>query len=884
MAERDDCLSDILKAIRDRRDRKFVQDHLDELDARAGADDSAGSYREALGRAAEEMLKEEAVKSAIRRRNVRMDALKFRDLRTFVDAAGTAHADGYRMGIEASLVGINVPLFDPKSRRGNQQSAAALGLGAQKDWIGGAVLDMERLGHDDPKMRGLHDLFFSKKIERDWAIERYELTLGDAGRPGRTNNPQALEIAKILQRWDNTRVEALNGEGAWISNYAGYVTKTFHDPDKMRQAAKPKGAFYRGRSENTLLYRGFTEADRAQWAADTVKWLNLKRTFGTAEDADKKLAEMYGGLLTGSHMEMQSYSAEPIIPNVAGQVSASKELHFKDAESWLAYNEKYGRFSPTDGWLYNMRQSANHYGLMKMFGSKPKENYGEVYAYALNKTLGTAAEEDLKKWKFALDNRFGEVSGEAHRPIPNMWSGIVNGVMAVQRWSKLGLTPFAMLQDNVTISRELARQGMGFLDRNGSILSGYLQGAEGSEQRQAAELLHTGILGRLRGVTARFDVNDARAGTMAKLDNWFFKITGITAMTENKRADAERMMANWMGRQREKDWGGLGPEEQRTLTAFGIGDKEWALLKKAEWNRIGEDEIYLTPDVAKKLSDADVQAYLSERMTIGERAQAQAPVTAEAKAAVSAETLDRAREDLALKLWSYYSERGQYAVLEVGPKERAILYQGTQAGSPLNLALRLMLQFKQFPTATVTKAWGAEIYGGKQGLDRVAGLAELIVGSTLFGMMANYLNQTIKGQDPNAQWRNHPAQAVIAGFLRGGAGSIYGDFLLGEWSRHGQQALETLAGPTLGQVNQVFEIWADLTHMKKGAATASLAARMARNNAPYGNMIYTKSAIDYLIYYRFMEWLNPGYLERMERTMKEKSGTEFWLKPTQVAR
>jgi len=36
--------------------------------------------------------------------------------------------------------------------------------------------------------------------------------------------------------------------------------------------------------------------------------------------------------------------------------------------------------------------------------------------------------------------------------------------------------------------------------------------------------------------------------------------------------------------------------------------------------------------------------------------------------------------------------------------------------------------------------------------------------------------------------------------------------------------------------------------------------------------------------YRLQEWLNPGYLERMERTMKDKQGIEFWLRPTQVSR
>jgi len=225
-------------------------------------------------------------------------------------------------------------------------------------------------------------------------------------------------------------------------------------------------------------------------------------------------------------------------------------------------------------------------------------------------------------------------------------------------------------------------------------------------------------------------------------------------------------------------------------------------------------------------------------------------------------------------------------VLEVGPKERAILYQGlSQREHPfLFHALRLLLQFKQFPTAMITRAWGAEIYGGGSRMDKIAGLTELIVASTLFGMMANYLNQLFKGQDPNKQIAHSPAGFLAAGFIRGGAASIYGDFLLGEWSRHGLLPSASILGPSIGQLDRVSELWSDLAHMKAGKATGMLGVRLARNNLPFMNMIYTKLGFDYLILYRLQEAINPGYLERMERTMKDKQGVEFWLRPSQVSR
>lgn len=879
MAGRKDCIEEILDAIGRRLKRSDVEDHMEDIDARAESYQEDGMNRaEALRRATEEVLKEDSIRNNIAKRNAREDALKLRNLRTFVDGAVKAK-HGAELAIEARLTGTNVPMFDEKSRAGNQLSAAALSLGAKKDWVGGVVTDLERIGRDDPQFRGLDKLFYSRSIEDDIFREKWQLDMGEAGKPGITKNEAARKIAEVLHKWDAVRVQALNSEGAWITNYAGYVTKLTHDPDRIRRAARafsptdPRGYFY----------KGFTQADREYWASKVLRHIDVKRTFGGAwREADKHLAEMYGGFVTGDHLEMETVSGEPFMTNVAGLVSHERTLHWKSADDWLAYNREFGRYNPTDAWLQSVSKSADHYALMKVFGSRPKENFEEIIAYAKNMAMGKPERLAIDKRETALKNRFAVVSGEADRPIANMWAGIVNGVMAVQRLSKLGFTPFAMLQDNVTISRELSRHGLDFLERNTSLFSGYFQGAEGTAKKEVAELLHTGILGRLRGVTARFDISDARAGSMAKLENMFFKITGMTAMTENKRADAERMMAYALGKSRGKEFAELGGDESRLLQAFGIGEAEWKLLHKVGWNEL-EGETYLTPDVAKKLSDQDIETYMKERGSIADIATSSVLLR---MAGHVADMNERVRQDLALKLWSYFSERGHFAVLEPGAREKAILYQGTQAGSPLNVALRLLLQFKQFPATMITKSWGAEIYGGRTGLNRIAGLAELVVGSTLFGIIANYLNQTAKGQDATSQWRNQPAQALISGFLRGGAASIYGDFLLGEWSRFGMSALDTLAGPSLGQINSAAEIWTELTHPSKwkSSALGAHAVRMVRTNTPFLNMIYTRTAFDYLVMYRLQEWLNPGYLDRMERTMKDKQGIQFWLRPTQVSR
>jgi hypothetical protein len=147
----------------------------------------------------------------------------------------------------------------------------------------------------------------------------------------------------------------------------------------------------------------------------------------------------------------------------------------------------------------------------------------------------------------------------------------------------------------------------------------------------------------------------------------------------------------------------------------------------------------------------------------------------------------------------------------------------------------------------ITRGRLADVRGLK-GMGHITGLVELAV-STLFGIAANYLNSIAKGIDPNSQWRNQPAQALIAGFTRGGTGSIYGDFLLGEWSRFGRGLVDTAVGPTLGQLDTVAELWTDLTHPSKWKAGAlGVATKFTRENLPFMNMIYTKLAFDHAIY------------------------------------
>jgi hypothetical protein len=64
---------------------------------------------------------------------------------------------------------------------------------------------------------------------------------------------------------------------------------------------------------------------------------------------------------------------------------------------------------------------------------------------------------------------------------------------------------------------------------------------------------------------------------------------------------------------------------------------------------------------------------------------------------------------------------------------------------------------------------------------------------------------------------------------------------------------------------------------------AAGAIHEARGNRPFVDMWWTFKAFDYLVTYRPLDWLNPGYLRRYEQRMKRERRIDYWMWPSAVA-
>lgn len=913
MPSRKDCLEDIAKKLG--KSRKQVEDIVDQIDDRAQQYDHL-SDTDAYSRARDELIQEMSERAAIRRRGEIMDMRKDIARHRYYAAMDEAIKNlspkmafkAARLALEAKLVGVNLPFL--KGRLSVDAQFVAL----RRLWVGGFARDLEQ--------GGLLKVFSSRHIEDKWTDELFELNkrpspayqrakeAGEAGaqdayelasrgegegKPGKTGDKQALEIAKTIQKWQRQAMESLNREGAWVRSYSGYITRTSHDADAIRRAGPE------------------------QWAADTLTHLDLKRTFGT-DDRQRvmdALRQMWTPMKDGNHFDYGKPIEEPLYPNVARQASDSRELHFKDGAAWRKYNDQYGVHNATHTVVQALTTGARRVALMKEFGTKPADAFERDIGYLkstlqqestrnanklgtlkdtqdvsptneraleiaeLEKTIESKKEAfpHFESWEQALRNRFAQIDGSSQKPINRALANTVSNWMSVQRMAKLGrvaLTHFASLP---TKAMEARYWGIPFAERYASLFRGLTQGVEGSEKRQALDNTLVAFENRLGHMMAMYDVADAPAGALAKAETTFFKLTGVSSVIDNQRGDAEAMFASHLGSKRGQDWATIGRKEQRVLQGFGLGEAEWKALHGVDWTTIG-DRTYLFPPDALKLSDDQTRAYLKET---AKGIEAKEPTKND---------LDKAREDLALQIASTYSDRAGYAIPMPSARIRAILFgKNFEPGTPINAALRLIYQFKIWPADMITRAWGRERYGtiGDGRLDRVSGIVEMIVGGAVFGVAAEAVREAIQGKDPIEKIQKHPVAALAKGLERSGMGSMFGDFLLGEFDRHGFSGVSSLAGPTVSQLDTLLDLlhaggrtkegmWSQTAMRERGAD----ALRLAHDNTPFMNLWATSMAMDTLVWHRLQEWINPGYLKRREERMEQQQGTKFWLSPAKT--
>lgn len=610
------------------------------------------------------------------------------------------------------------------------------------------------------------------------------------------------------------------------------------------------------------------KAGREQWVADTLPKLN-RSDYVNGDGSRMNNAQMveflnaaWETIATGGANKDQP--GRPMIGGMrANRGNESRQIHFKDADSYIEYQEKYGEHSLYEVITGHISTIAKDIAMVETFGP----NADTTYALFRDKIAQEATIADpgslgkIRKEVISADNLYNYVSGRS-LPIASEW--LAKSFDTLRSWlvsSRLGSAVISSLSDEATLYLTAHVNQLPAM----RVLANELAALNPANQMEKRMALRAGLaMNTLIASLNRFGQEGLGPSFSSRMATTVLRASGLNALTEaRKRAFGVTMYSSLGQLTREFDsLGRLDKHDHRILLSKGITEAEFAVWKKAELEDWGNgNDTMLTPDAIYRIPD-------------------------EALAAIDPATPPQVlRERAATKLLGVVLEEVDMAVIEPGARERAMMVGGLQRGTWKGELTRSFFLFKSFPISMISRHWmrgmDMETAGGKA---RYIGM--LVAGTTVLGAAAIQINEVLSGRDPrNLNPLDGGARNWIHAMLKGGSLGIYGDFLFSESTQYGQSPFAAVLGPVLGMGEDLLNLTqgnvAQLALGKETHAGAEL-VRFAKSNMPGANLWYGKAALDRVIFHQLQEYFSPGYLARMRARSQREFDQSWWWEPGEI--
>lgn len=790
--------------------------------AQLRAANPALAHNDALAAVEREFAEAAELRDALAQRNAMLNRARVLES---VDYLASTWADDPGQGLKAILVGTQ------DARRGARASIGADQLAAEDHVLGGMLADVAKVdGGLEAYTRGLVDDEVAAAL---WRMSNDEAPTG---------SPLAEGIAAAIRKWQEYGRLAANDAGAWIGKARGYITSTFHDQARI---AKDQGAWLESARAHFDLARMAEEMEVDPSELDGI------------------LENIWRDLSSGVHLKTgQPSSAPKGLQSVGKKLSHERVIHFRDADAWAAYNRDFGAGTLHEAVTAGLRRQARATALMATLGPNYEMNLDAI----VHDTLARMRKEGAKPEALAqlqADHRrykrlyLAQLDGSLDIPGSDPLASAAAGVRTIQSMASLGGATLSSISDLATMLNGAKYQGANALEAVAGGMAKLFHG-ERSADRLALWADLGVVLSSLSGkLASRFTPDDTVGGRLGKLQHTFFTLNLQNRWTDSFREAVAEMLSANLARRVGDRFDALPEQLRTTLGLYGIDAGKWDIFRAQEAVEL-DGARFVAPRALDDLPDEPFEAYLSARNInpTGKRVR-------------------DLRREIARQFRAYFADQNGYMVLTPDQATRGMMKQGTQVGTGLGEALRFIMQFKSFPLAYTQRALGREI---KQG--GAMGVAGLIALTTLFGYAASVAKDTFKGIAPRDP---RDPRTWLASFQQGGGAGLYGDVLFSQvLERRFGDAGAQLLGPTFADVFGSYGLAGVASRAVQGEDAGAAAVRFVKGNTPFLNLFYARLALDYAVFYRVQEWMNPGSLARMEQQMQQRTGQDFIASPSET--
>lgn len=676
---------------------------------------------------------------------------------------------------------------------------------------------------------------------------------------GKSDNPEIMAMAKEVSETLEEMRLAFNRNGGNIKKLDNYGFMTSHDQKKVALT------------------------DQSEWINDVIQGLDrnhyVKEDGSLMNDAELRtvLDDVYQTIATnGANKELkaldQQKKADSITPiggrsKMANRHQESRALHFKDGDSWLNYQEKYGTYNEIgfhEILKNHVQRMSTEMAMMQNFGSNPRLAFETI----LNEALIRAKADPKNGQKHgALDKQAHRATSmyntlDAHtRAIDSTLGNIMGGLRALMVSSKLGSTTITTFGDHASMKRIGNMLGLSYTK---SILPEYIKQLKQGATRDEALRFGLGI-NEMVGAMSRFgDADIVSSATksgrfnarMQAFASTTMKLSGLNAVTAGAKRAFNLVHMNKLAElTRKTDWKDLGADDLKILQGNGITERDWQLWKQLEPSKREDGTIVLTQNDFFNVSDDVIKQFLPQDKHNSIKAIADF------------------RYKAAMKYQTHLFNEESVAIIEAGVRERSIINLG-EAGTIQGELGRTLFQFKGFPLAYMFRI-GHRAFAQGDIKSRVTFLASLLAYQTLAGALIVQTQNLANGKNPEPVFT---VDFFGKSILKGGGLSFLGDIMSSLSDPTGRSASDFVSGPLIGQSMKLGML---LTGMGNNIIEGKESTRMMevanalKSNIPLQNLWYSKLIVDRMLYSKMQNMIDPNYLPRTQQRL-ENLGNSYW--------
>lgn len=522
--------------------------------------------------------------------------------------------------------------------------------------------------------------------------------------------------------------------------------------------------------------------------------------------------------------------------------SETREIHFKDGESYLAVMAQYGRGSMYDAMIGHIGKMSRDIGLV--------ERYGPDSAAQMRLQIDLAERADGgEKRVFANlpEGYWNVLSGASGVPRNVLIARLGEVGRAIQTGGKLAGAMLSSLGDMGTLVLTTGYNGLPYWQTVGNI------GRAATKETKDWMLMHGIISESITSDMHRFAGEHFASGTVSRLASATLKLSGLNFWTDTGRNALQLSMMAGLGRMSRTDWGALHGFDRDLMASRGITPADWAVMRSATLESHKGIE-FLTPQAIEATGHPDASS-------------------------VVAKVLGLTRDE------------GEFGVINPDLATKTVVtFGGQQAGTGIGELARAVMQFKTFPIAMISRHYRRMLDTAKlssEGRPLAANplMYGAMFGASLLGLGAIQLQakQIAAGKDTIDMFGPHAAKFWTQAVVQGGGLSLMGEVILGDSGIDTAKSLgKMLLGPMLGTAIDVGGIIKDNAKRRfehRPTHAAAELVRVARSNLPFVNLWYAKAAVDHAAMNALQENLSPGYLDRQRQRAAREWGQDYWWKP-----